>query len=882
MFKNLTIGKQITLGFGAVVLLMISLVALSISYMLKLNANTEELTQKIWVKASSANDIKIRMAEDNVNLGKLLLVDGNATDHQSTFDANATAISADIDKLQELVTSPEGKELLGKLIKMRTEYLDSRRTVLTLLGNKKRDEAIAQFAAVTTTKVSDLDMVVSGLVDIQNKHFVEVGQEAGAQFNSGKMTLISFAVLGLLLAIGIAYWIVRNVVTSLSKANDVARAVAEGRLDVVIDVSGHDEVGDLMRLLANMVAVLKTSAVTAKTNAMIKQALDSCTTNVMIADADGLINYMNGSVTNMLTVAESDIRKDLPQFRASEVLGGSFDRFHKNPAHQRNMLGSLRSTYSTQIVVGGRTFGLVATPIMDEANQRLGTVVEWKDRTQEVLDEQIARNNAMIKQALDNCTTNVMIADTDGNINYANVSVLSMLTTAQSDIRKQLPQFDANKVVGSNFDIFHKNPSHQRNMLGMLRTTYSTQIVVGGRTFSLVASPIFDAKQERLGTVVEWKDRTQEVAVEEEVAEIVSGAVMGDFTRRISVDDKKDFFLTLANGMNGLLETSEVGLNEVVRVLGALATGDLTQRITADYSGTFGQLKDDANATGEKLSSIIEDVRTAADALTSASEQVSATAQSLAQSASEQASGVERTSSSVEEMSASVAQNTENAKVTDGMASKSASEAVDGGEAVTQTVAAMKQIAAKIGIVDDIAYQTNLLALNAAIEAARAGEHGKGFAVVAAEVRKLAERSQIAAKEIGELAIGSVTVSEKAGSLLTEMIPSIRKTSDLVQEITAASEEQTLGLSQISTAMTQLNQATQQNASASEELAATAEEMSGQAEQLQGLMEFFTLQTQSSGGGRNRPTIRGNAPKLPGGRGNAPAALLDESHFKKF
>ncbi|MDO8263602.1 MAG: methyl-accepting chemotaxis protein, partial [Gallionella sp.] len=185
--------------------------------------------------------------------------------------------------------------------------------------------------------------------------------------------------------------------------------------------------------------------------------------------------------------------------------------------------------------------------------------------------------------------------------------------------------------------------------------------------------------------------------------------------------------------------------------------------------------------------------------------------------------------------------------VTDGMASKAAKEATEGGESVQQTVSAMKEIAKKIGIIDDIAYQTNLLALNAAIEAARAGEHGKGFAVVAAEVRKLAERSQVAAQEIGELASSSVQVAEKAGKLLDEMVPSINKTSDLVQEISAASEEQSSGVSQINTAMSQLSQITQQNASSSEELAATAEEMSSQAEQLQQTMGFFKVENNTSG-----------------------------------
>ena len=334
-------------------------------------------------------------------------------------------------------------------------------------------------------------------------------------------------------------------------------------------------------------------------------------------------------------------------------------------------------------------------------------------------------------------------------------------------------------------------------------------------------------------------------------------------------------------------------VNQALNVANRLAEGDLTVRIDATSKDETGQMLQAMSNMISKLSVVVADVNSGAQALASASEEVSATAQSLSQAASEQAAGVEETSASIEQMTASIAQNTENAKVTDGMASQAAKQAAEGGEAVSTAVTAMKQIAKKIGIIDDIAYQTNLLALNAAIEAARAGEHGKGFAVVAAEVRKLAERSQVAAQEISELAGSSVELAEKAGKLVGEVVPNIKKTSDLVQEISAASEEQSSGAGQINAAISQLNQTTQQNASSSEELAATSEEMSSQAEQLQQTMSFFKVE--GGGAAARRPQAHKPAfnakPVAARTGGKAKAATLsladaghdvDESKFSKF
>jgi methyl-accepting chemotaxis protein len=312
-------------------------------------------------------------------------------------------------------------------------------------------------------------------------------------------------------------------------------------------------------------------------------------------------------------------------------------------------------------------------------------------------------------------------------------------------------------------------------------------------------------------------------------------------------------------------------------VVTKVAAGDLTMKVQLKAGDSSSMLFAISEMVA-RLSQIVGEVRSAADNLSSASEEVSSTAQNMSQATSEQAASVEETSASVEEMSASVSQNTENAKITEGIASKAAVNANEGGQAVRQTVAAMKSIADKIGIIDDIAYQTNLLALNAAIEAARAGEHGRGFAVVAAEVRKLAERSQVAAQEIGEVAKSSVTLAERAGTVLDDIVPGINKTSELVQEITAASEEQSTGTTQINSAMVQLNQVTQQNAASSEELAATAEEMSGQAEQLQQLISFFKV----SGASDSMPRSSTMSHKTPAKKAMVHQNLNSDGDFVRF
>jgi methyl-accepting chemotaxis protein len=479
------------------------------------------------------------------------------------------------------------------------------------------------------------------------------------------------------------------------------------------------------------------------------------------------------------------------------------------------------------------------------------------------LDLAQARDDAakamQINQALDNVQSGVMVANNNLEIIYTNHSLQRMFKEAEQHIRRQLPHFEADKLLGASIDIFHKEPAYQRNLLKDLKQAHTSELLIADQHMKVIATPVINHEGEHIGFVAEWYNRTHEVQIEQEIGQLVKDVKEGDLSSRINMDGKQGFVSMLSSGINELTDVIESAFNDINRVMESMSEGDLTATITNDYQGIYAECKNNINRTMNKLSDFIIQIRDAADFIDSSSQEMASGNNNLSSRAEQQAASLEQTAASMEELASTVRNNAENTQQANMVVHSAMELAQKGGEVVQSAITAMQeindssnQIAEIISVIDEIAFQTNLLALNASVEAARAGEQGRGFSVVATEVRNLAQRSANAAKQSNDLIQNSVqkvragtAFVNETGASLNEIVTSVAQVGEIVSQIATASNEQTAGIDQVNQAVAQMDEITQQNAALAEQAAAGSIAMSEQSASMTRLLSFFKVSSKN-------------------------------------
>ena len=499
----------------------------------------------------------------------------------------------------------------------------------------------------------------------------------------------------------------------------------------------------------------------------------------------------------------------------------------------------------------------------DETGALLGSLATMqKDLVARIDSERAAAaENLRVRIALDNSSTGVVIANADGLIVYANGAASAIAREAESGFRARSADFDAGALAGMPVEKLYDNTVAVAQRLRTFTSTFEHAMAVGSRNLVAVANPVLSAEGERLGVVIEWRDRTLEVQTQRDIQAIIDAASRGDFSKRVKVSGSNEFFVRLSDGLNTLSATIEKGFRDVADVLRAVSLGDLTHKIDAQYEGILGQVKDDANATVDRLRELVGSIQQAALKISDASKEIAAGNQDLSERTEEQARNVADTARSMSDINGTVTNNSDNASQARSLVISSNEVVGNGGLTVKKVVSTMREIqessikiAEIIGAIDGIAFQTNILALNAAVEAARAGEHGRGFAVVASEVRNLAQLSAKSAKEIKLLISDSVErvkagdqLAQDAGAAMAEVVTTFKRVAGLVTEIADAGIAQVNAIGQVSATLSRIDDSTNQNAALVEQAAAAASSLAEQSQGLVTAVGMFKLKDTHSG-----------------------------------
>jgi methyl-accepting chemotaxis protein len=723
--RNLKIAPKLFAAFGVVIILILVLALSALRGLNTLNAATKEIAERGMVQLSQAQDLRASLDDHRLQSFRLVVRTSEESREAAKLDAEAVTLTFEdgVTFLEDVATQEKSKELLARTRTEWAAYLENTKAVVEAYEMGFTEEALDMFLAENREAYDTVANTIAELVGHRLERATEMRTGAETAYVRARNIIVVTLLISIALAALLAFLIARAISKGVTSAVVVANAVAGGKLDNVIDTTRKDEIGALLGALNKMQgdlnARIEADRIVAEANLRIKNALDSASASVLIADNAGQVIYANGSLSQRFHTLEARIAQDVPDFSAASLVGSS-------------------------------------------------------------------------------------IGELTGIVELEGAAMAALTGTS---------------VVEREF---------------------------AGRVFQLSATPILNADGERLGTLVDWVDRTDEITAEREIRATFESHARGDFTKYPTEEGKQGFLLFLARSLTDGTKAINGTLTEIGRVMGLVAQGDLTARMEGHYEGQFAEIRDSIEGSVTQLRSLIGQIQQAAGQINTAASEIAAGNQDLSARTEQQAANLEETAASMEELTATVKQNADSARQANQLASGAAGVAEQGGEVVGKVVTTMreienssKRVADIISTIDGIAFQTNILALNAAVEAARAGEQGRGFAVVASEVRSLAGRSAQAAKEIKELIEASVeTVGEgsrlvqQAGATMAEIVGSVKRVTDIMAEISAASAEQSAGIEQVNQTITQMDETTQQNAALVEEATAAARSMEDQAQQL--------------------------------------------------